>query len=80
MTISHGADTTSYSKFEYEADVRLRKIEDDLENIAETLAFIKETIVKADTAIAKVASEVMPTVNGLAESPMLKMLMGGKKK
>jgi arsenate reductase-like glutaredoxin family protein len=45
----------------------------------ETLNFIKETLVKADTTITKVAAEVMPTINQLMESPMIKML-GGKKR
>lgn len=43
------------------------------------LEFIKETIVKADTTITKVAAEVMPTINQLMESPMIKMLAGKRK-
>jgi hypothetical protein len=36
---------------------------------------ISETLIKADTTITKVAAEVMPTIEGLMKSPMLKMLM-----
>jgi hypothetical protein len=60
-------------------DERITAIETDLREIKETLEFVKETIVKADTTITKVAADVMPTINSLMESPMLKML-GGKKK
>lgn len=59
---------------------RIAVLESDIAEIKETLAFIKNTLIKADTTIAKVAAEVMPTINGLMESPMLKMLSGGKKK
>ncbi len=58
---------------------RIARIERDLESIKETLEFIKSTMVNADTTITKVAAEVMPTINGLMESPMIKML-GGKKR
>lgn len=70
MTITHGADT----------DERIAAIESDLNDIKETLDFIKATIVKADTTITTVAEQVMPTVNELINSPMLKMLGMGKKK
>jgi hypothetical protein len=39
------------------------------------LDFIRETLVKADTTISKVSAEVMPTLDSLLKSPMLKMLM-----
>ena len=37
------------------------------------------TLVNADGTITKVAAEVMPTINELMQSPMLKMLGVGKK-
>lgn len=72
-TISHGAD------FEIETEQRLRDIGAELTEIKETLAFIKETIVKADTTITTVAAEVMPTITQLMENPMIKMIAGKKK-
>ncbi len=62
------------------AHAQFRAIEAELTEIKETLAFIKATIVKADTTIATVAEQVMPTINELKESPMLKMLGVGRKK
>jgi hypothetical protein len=59
---------------------RIENMELELKDIKQTLDFIKETIVKADTTITKVAGEVMPTINELVQSPMLKMLGVGKKK
>ncbi len=59
---------------------RLDDIAEELSDIKKTLEFVKETMVKADGTITKVAAEVMPTLNSLMESPMLKMLTGGKKK
>lgn len=58
---------------------RIEQMEHTLESIEQTLEFIKDTMVNADTTISKVAAEVMPTINGLMESPMIKML-GGKKR
>ncbi len=60
--------------FEYDAVNRLNQIELELMEIKATLDFVKETIVKADTTITTVAAEVMPTVNDLMSSPILKML------
>lgn len=51
------------------ADIQLQ-----LSEIRETLVFVKDTIVKADTTITSVAEQVMPTINDLMKSPMLKML------
>lgn len=62
-----------------EMETRILDIQADLTEMKETLAFIKSTMVNADTTITKVAAEVMPTINSLMESPMLKML-GGKRK
>ena len=59
---------------------RIMALEADMAEIKNTLDSIKEVLVKADDTITKVAAEVMPTINGLMESPMLKMLTGGKKK
>lgn len=46
----------------------------------ETLNFVKEHIVKAAGTIEKVGEEVMPTLDSLMKSPMLKMILpkGGK--
>lgn len=65
---------------EADVDARIRSIEYQLEEIGKTLEFIKNTIVRADSTIDKVAAEVMPTLNQVLESPMLRMLTGGKKK
>jgi len=46
----------------------------------EDLKFIKETLVKADETITKVAADVMPTLESVMQSPMLKMLMPKGKK
>lgn len=61
-------------------DVQLTSMQLQLDEIKETLDFIKETIVRADTTIEKVAAEVTPTLNQVLESPLLRMLTGGKKK
>lgn len=55
-------------------------IQDQLAEIKKTLDFVRDTMVRADSTIAKVAEQVMPTLNDLMESPMLKMLTGGKRK
>lgn len=55
-------------------DERLDSIERELSEIKATLDFIRDTIVKADTTITTVAEQVMPTVNSLLDSPMVKML------
>jgi len=64
---------------EWAAEERLASIESDLKEIKETLDFIKATIVQADSTITKVAADVMPTLNQVMTSPMLRMLTGGKK-
>lgn len=58
---------------------RITALEEQYKEIQETLNFIRVTIVNADTTITRVSAEVMPTINSLMESPMLKML-GGKRK
>jgi hypothetical protein len=59
---------------------RIDALEENLTEIRDSLAFIKSTLVKSDETITKVAAEVMPTINELIQSPMLKMLGVGKKK
>jgi hypothetical protein len=56
-------------------DEQIISIQLQLNEIKETLAFIKETIVKADGTITKIADEVQPTLDGLLKSPLVKMLM-----
>lgn len=70
-----------------EMTVRIKAIEESLNEIKETLTDIRRYCVEsatditaAKTTIDKVAVEVMPTINGLLESPMLKMLMPKGKK
>ena len=58
---------------------QLAALEAELKDIKVTLAFIEEQIVKSSNVIDKVSAEVMPTINSLMESPMLKML-GMRKK
>lgn len=60
--------------------VQMQAIQDDLNLIKKELKFIRETIVKADTTITTVGEQVMPTLNGLMNSPMLKMLIPKEKK
>lgn len=60
--------------FENDTAIRLKQIEIELMEIKSSLDFIRETIVKADTTITTVAEQVMPTVNDLMSSPLLKML------
>lgn len=55
-------------------DAQLFEIGQQLAEIRAELNFIRDTIVKADTTISTVASQVMPTVNDLMKSPLLKML------
>lgn len=60
-------------------DERMDYIESQLMEIRETLDFVKTTIVRADETITKVAAEVMPTLDKVMQSPMLRMLTGGKR-
>lgn len=53
---------------------KFEKIEQDLNEIRETLNLVKETMLRADTAIANIAAQVMPTIEELSKSPLLKML------
>jgi hypothetical protein len=78
MTITHGADEESV--LSDEMDTRLYKIEKELVECKAMLVAISETLVKADTTITKVAAEVMPTLDGLLKSPMLKMFLPKEKK
>lgn len=55
-------------------DDRFMVLEHELAEIKETLEFIKATIVKADGTITTVAEQVMPTLNDVMKSPLLKML------
>ncbi len=57
---------------------RISEIERQLAEIRETLSFVKDTIVKADSTISAVAEQVMPTVNMLMDHPMVKMMVGKK--
>ena len=59
-------------------DEVMMSVEDRLSLIETQLATVIEILTKADNTITKVAAEVMPTVNQLMASPLLKML-GGKK-
>ena len=68
------AETTYWNR-------RVNAIENDLIDIKESLEFIKETMVKADTTIATIAGEVKPTLEALMSNPMLKMFLNkGKDK
>lgn len=60
-------------------DDQLTAIQQDLDEIKQTLADIKETMVNTQGIVQKVGDEVMPTVNALVESPMLKMFLPKKK-
>lgn len=61
-------------------DVQIQMIQEDLTEMKQTLAFIKENIVRGADVIEKVGKEVMPTVDALTKSPMLKMLLPKEKK
>jgi len=60
--------------FENDTATRLNQIELELMEIKVTLDFVRETIVKADATIATVAAEIMPTVQDIMKSPLIKML------
>lgn len=53
---------------------KMARLESEIADIKETLDFIKDTIVKADATITSVSEQVMPTVESLLKSPMIKML------
>lgn len=53
---------------------KIESLQQDLDEIRGLLHFIKDTIVKADTTITTVATQVMPTVDALMKSPIVKML------
>ena len=56
-------------------DVQIASMQADLDEIKVTLAAIKETLVNTQGIVQKVAAEVMPTIDSLMKSPMLKMLL-----
>lgn len=58
----------------------IEQLQTDINEIKGELKFIRDTIVKADTTITTVGDQVMPTINELLNSPMLKMLMPKAKK
>jgi len=80
LEVKVAKNTVGDMDYGYNIPVRIAAIESDLKEIRETLTFVKDTLVNADTTITKVAAEVMPTINELMQSPMLKMLGVGKKK
>lgn len=66
---------------------RITRIQDELSDIRLTLNEIhqyvmdtREDMTAAKVTIDKVASEVMPTIDNLLKSPMLKMLLPKDKK
>lgn len=68
-------------------DDRITRIQDELSDIRLTLNEIhqyvvdtREDMTTAKVTIDKVASEVMPTIDNLLKSPMLKMLLPKDKK
>ncbi len=50
------------------------RIDTELKEIRATLDLVKETMLRADAAIANIAGQVMPTIEELSKSPLLKML------
>jgi hypothetical protein len=69
-TITHAADTDPFD----EVNSRLIQVEDDLRMIKATLEFIEQHIVKSAETIDKVSKEVMPTIEALMETPLIKLL------
>jgi hypothetical protein len=67
-----------HEAYDNEVEERLAIIDRELNEIKDTLAFIRDTIVKADTTITTVATQVMPTIEEVMKSPIMKMF-GGKK-
>lgn len=57
-----------------EMQQQLAEIEQQLTEMRQDLAIVFETINKAETVIARVGDEVMPTLDKIIKSPMLKML------
>ena len=80
MTITHGADELTPVPVPKTTDDRIADLEFEISQMREELTFIKDHIVKAATTIDKVAVEVMPTLDSLMKSPMLKMLLPKEKK
>lgn len=67
--------TTSCPDACMDMECRITRVELELTEIKGQLADIKETLVNSKSVIDKVAAEVMPTLNALMQSPMLKMLL-----
>ena len=61
-------------------DVKIEMVENELRIIREQLDAIKQTMVNTEAIVQKVASEVMPTLDSLMKSPMLKMFLPKEKK
>lgn len=68
-------------------DMRVMQVEDDLREVKDILNDIRSMVsdTQSDIRLAKttidtVGAQVMPTVNALVESPMLKMFMPKKAK
>jgi uncharacterized coiled-coil protein SlyX len=62
-----------------DVDTRLTDLGTELAEIKATLEEVREYIVRADKTIATVAEQVMPTIDQLTKSPLLKMLGVNKK-
>lgn len=57
----------------------LAQVKESLADIKESLIFVSGMMAKADEVISSVTKEVMPTIEALTNSPMLKMLGIGKR-
>jgi len=60
-------------------DEHIALIELQLSELKTLIELIRKDIGEAKEVIDKVGEEVMPTINQLKDSPMLRMLTGGKK-
>lgn len=80
MTISQTADVNAIAEHNERVERKIFELETQLKEIKETLAAIKQTLVNTEGIVQKVAAEVMPTIDSLVKSPMLKMLLPKGKK
>lgn len=74
------ADPDYWEKRVMAVEDTLNEIQNTLINIRSLVEDTQSDIRLSKTVIDKVAAEVMPTVNALVESPMLKMFMPKKPK
>jgi hypothetical protein len=74
-----GSDRLMDTPVKLTQDEHIALIELQLSELKTLIELIRKDIGEAKEVIDKVGEEVMPTINQLKDSPMLRMLTGGKK-